>query len=396
MVTGLETLGVAPSKASRADSWLAMIDVFTRLEDARADWAELSAVATASPYQSYLLLSTWLDTIGREERLEAFVIVARDAGGRPQALLPLAIESRGGLRIAAFLGGRESNFNLGLFHPGAAFDEASLRRLLIDANARAPKPADLVYLRNQPTRFDGYDNPLAFGDARPSASFAYGATLPATAEELSARLSKDARKKLRKKESRLAEMGGLLYEHRATGERAQAILDALIEQKSTRFSEMGVGGIFDDQGPREMLRRLSAESGEGALELHGLSVGGRVVATYAGFSRGGRFSAMLNSFDMDEEVARSSPGDLLLHALMRDLVARGMTHFDLGAGEARYKNAVCNETIELCDVVMPVSWRGVVAAPLFSAFLRFKRRVKQTPALARAYARARRALRGSR
>jgi CelD/BcsL family acetyltransferase involved in cellulose biosynthesis len=123
--------------------------------------------------------------------------------------------------------------------------------------------------------------------------------------------------------------------------------------------------------------------------LHALSVGGRIVAAYAGVVRGARFSAMINSFDMDEEIARSSPGDLLLHALMRNLVGRGMTAFDLGAGEARYKNAVCDETIELCDVIAPISAQGALAAPLFSAFLRLKRRVKQTPALSRAYYRLR-------
>lgn len=366
------------------------VDVFSRFEDARADWAELDRQATISPYQSYAFLSAWAETVGKTRRVRPFLVVARDDDGRPDALLPLCIETRAGARIGCYFGGRESNFNLPLLRPGAGYDEPRLRRLLVEAARRAPTPPDLLYLRNQPRRFEGVDNPLAFRCARPSASFAYGTTLPAKAEALAERLSKDSRKKLRKKEARLAESGALQYEHQPAPERRAEIIDTLIRQKTERFAELGIGDAFSRSGLSDLLTKLSSGTESGAIELHALSIGGRIVATYAGVVRGGRFSAMLNSFDMDEEIARSSPGDLLLHSLMRNLVERGLTHFDLGAGEARYKNAVCDETIELCDLILPVSPKGHVTGPLLSAFLQAKRRVKQTPALANAVYRARR------
>lgn len=365
------------------------IDVFATFEEARGDWAELAEKAIASPYQSYRFLSAWHETMGRADGARPFLIVARNAAGCPLALLPLCIERHAGLDFALFLGGRESNFNLPLLDPAADFTEADLRGLLLKSAQRTPVRPDLIYLRNQPRRFDGLNNPLAFPTARHSASFAYGVTLPATVEELTARLSKDTRKKLRKKEARLAEHGPLCYEHCATGARAEKIIDALIAQKTARFSDIGAEGALDMARVRALLERLSSGGGEGAIELHALSVGERIVATYAGFVRRSRFSAMLNSFDMDEDIARSSPGELLLHALMRNLVARGMTHFDLGAGEARYKNAVCDETIALCDDVIPLTARGALAAPLFSGFLSLKRYVKQNPELTRVYRKAR-------
>jgi CelD/BcsL family acetyltransferase involved in cellulose biosynthesis len=74
---------------------------------------------------------------------------------------------------------------------------------------------------------------------------------------------------------------------------------------------------------------------------------------------------------------------------MRDLVARGFAYFDLGVGEARYKEAVCDETIALYDLVIPVTARGALAAPLLRIFLDGKRHVKQTPWLSRVSERAR-------
>ena len=392
MVTKLETLQAERGDITAAAQASRAVAVFDSFEAARADWAELYAICAASPYQSYQFVSTWFDTVGREELLEPFIIVARAPDGRPQALLPLALDSRGPLRIATFMCGRESNFNLGLFRPGLRLEEAGARGLLADAAREAIRRPDLYYLRNQPRRFEGVDNPFAFADARPSASFAYSVALPASAAELDARVSKDTRKKLRKKEARLRELGELRYEHRASGARALEIVGALIAQKSARLAERGVSSLFESAGMRDFLERLGGASGDGALEVHGLSLSGRIVATYAGLIRGGRFSALLNSFDMDEEIARCSPGDLLLHALMRDLVARGMSHFDLGAGEARYKNAVCDETIELCDALTPVTFRGALAAPALSWFLQVKRRIKQTPWMARCAARLRRRL----
>ncbi|MGJ0509295.1 MAG: GNAT family N-acetyltransferase [Methylocystis sp.] len=379
-----EQHGLATGAAVRS------IDVFTEMDAARADWLALSDATGVSPYQSFAFLSAWRDTIGRAGNVEPFIIVARDADGAPTALLPLCVIDRS-IRIALFLGGRESNFNLPLLRPDAGHDSESLRDLLVQAARLTPAGPDLYYLRNQPLRFEGVDNPLAFRNAHPSASFGYGATLPAKADALAARFSKETRKKLRRKEQRLAELGALTYEHRVKGAHGAEIVDALLRQKAARFD---LGGEFARLNVSGLLNQLRERAEDGGVELHALRMGERIVATYAGVVRGGRFSAMLNSFEQDDRFARCSPGELLLHALMRDLVARGMTHFDLGAGEARYKSRVCDETIALCDATLPVSARGAVVAPLLSAYLRLKRRVKQTPALAKAYYRLRSAIAG--
>ncbi len=366
------------------------IDVFTRMEDARADWLALSREATISPYQSYAFVSAWLDTAGRADGVEPLIIVARDAEGRPNALFPFCVLDKK-IRIAMFMGGRESNFNLPLLQPRASLDGESLKALLRKAARSAPSRPDLFYLRNQPVRFESFENPLVDRNAQKSPSSAYGTTLPTTTEAFAARFSADTRKKLRRKEARLAELGAVAYEHCAEGASGAEIVDALIRQESERFA---VGAAFARCNLPKLLHTLRDSDEDGRLELHALRVGDRIVATYAGVTRGGRFSAMLNSFEQDEAIARSSPGDLLLHALIRNLISRGMTHFDLGAGEARYKSHVCNETIELYDAILPVTSRGFLAAPTLSAYLRLKRRVKQTPALAKAYDRIHSVLRG--
>jgi CelD/BcsL family acetyltransferase involved in cellulose biosynthesis len=375
------------SRESGAAPLYASLEASFTLGDVHAEWSELFAQGLVTPYQSFEFLSAWSETVGKG--LEPMVVVARDSERRPVALLPFGIAKRGPLRVAMFLGGRESNFNFPILRFGVTPDKAAVLRLLKEAAKALPAPPDLYDLRNQPRSFDGAANPLLLDGSQPSPSWAYGAHLPSEVRELEARISKDSRKKLRKKEARLAELGEIQYEHQANGERAKAILDALIAQKSKRLAAANIISDFEKDHFRTFLARIASSEGSNALELHALTLSGKIIATYAGLARRGRFSAMLNSYDMDEDIARCSPGELLLHALLRNLISRGFSHFDLGVGEARYKNAICDETIELYDTIVPVTAKGALAAPAFSLYLRLKRAIKQNPALARIAGKAR-------
>ena len=109
--------------------------------------------------------------------------------------------------------------------------------------------------------------------------------------------------------------------------------------------------------------------------------GARIVATYGGAAQGERWSGMFNSFDADEEVARSSPGDLLLVKIVESCCARGLRAFDLGVGEARYKAALCDQPIPLFDAAIGFGPLGRAAAALVLARQALKRTVKRHPRL---------------
>ena len=75
----------------------------------------------------------------------------------------------------------------------------------------------------------------------------------------------------------------------------------------------------------------------------------RVVAAFAALSGRDRLSGLVIAYDADPEIARCSPGELILHEVVRSAIARGFTTFDLGVGEARYKNECCEATETLFD-----------------------------------------------
>ena len=88
---------------------------------------------------------------------------------------------------------------------------------------------------------------------------------------------------------------------------------------------------------------------------------------------------MFNSFDQAPEIARFSPGDILLTRLIRTQCSLGRTALDLGIGEARYKRLFCKEAEDLVDVFFLVTMKGRLCAAALKRLVAAKRYVKQTP-----------------
>jgi CelD/BcsL family acetyltransferase involved in cellulose biosynthesis len=85
---------------------------------------------------------------------------------------------------------------------------------------------------------------------------------------------------------------------------------------------------------------------------------------------------MFNSFDASEDIARSSPGDLLLMAVMARQCAAGTRHFDLGIGEARYKTMFCGDVIPLSDSFLALTPMGRLFLLTEALALRLKSGIK--------------------
>jgi CelD/BcsL family acetyltransferase involved in cellulose biosynthesis len=361
----------------------ARVEVYSDPRAALDAWTELEAIAPITGYQTRRFLLPWLDTLGERRGFSAMISVARDAAGRPVALLPLGLARRGPFRVALFLGDRQSNFNLPLVRPDIHFDRAACEALLKETARKAPQRLDLFLLLNQPLAWAGSANPLALLPRRESPSFGYATTLSRDAQAFMAtKVSKGTRRRLRKKEQRLASLGTITYERAATPERAGAILEAFLKQKKSRFSRVGLDPEFARPQMRAFLDRAATRGlteGRAAFELHALCVDGKIAATYGAIHHRGSLHAMFNSFDQQREIARCSPGDLLLHRMLENACGRGITSFDLGIGEARYKASVCEEIVPLFDCIIPVTPLGYAAGLLAGFRLAAKRRIKRSP-----------------
>ncbi len=365
--------------SAAVDSRIARLEIFDRLTTAEPHWRALERTqALATPYQGYDFLNLWQRHVGSACGMTPFIVVAFNAAGTPLFLWPFGVSTIGGLRVAEFLGGKHANFNLGLWRRevAAKIGADDLRAAL----GRLAGRADIVKLTNQPLTWAGTTNPFALLPQQRSANLGFsGALVPDFVALLRARTNAATRKKMRKKERTLASYGAVRFARASEASEARRVLDVFFKQKSARMSELGIQDVFAKPGVRRFIEAAATEHGAGgepSIELYSLSVDDIIVATMGGIVGDGRFCAMFNSIAQGR-FAIESPGEQLIVNLVRGCCERGLDTFDLGLGEAHYKNLFCGDPEPLFDSYLPLSAGGRLLARVFAVAAAIKRTIKQ-------------------
>lgn len=374
-----------------------VVDIRERADEIADDWATLEARRAASPYQG----RAWQEAFalhglppGRRVR---YAVVREPLGGRAVMLLPLVLTRRGALTVASVVGGKHANFHMPLFCPLARAQLApdAVRAQLSEIARRLG--IDAYVFRHLPLGWRDEPNPLALPEATPAGEDAYWtsfAELPPDAP--AARLGKDARKKLRQKRAALQGIGPVRLLQATSVTDCERVLDAFLAQKAARMRVLGLPNPFDCPHARAFLQVATRPVGDAAapIALYALEAGDRIVATFGAARDGTRASGMFISFDASPEIARCSPGDLLIQSLVEALRAEGYEGFDLGVGAARYKDQFCERRETLVELTLPVTWRGRVYCGWLGLAGRMKRRAKASRRLRDALSRTRRLLGG--
>ena len=361
------------------DSRMARLEIFDEMAAAEPHWRALERTQTlATPYQGYDFLHHWQRHVGSACGMTPCIAVAFNAAGTPLFLWPFGVGTIGGLRVAEFLGGKHANFNMGLWRRevAAKIGADDLRAALGRLSGRA----DIVRLINQPLTWAGTTNPFALLPHQRSANLAFsGALVPDFEALLRARTNAATRKKMRKKERALASYGAVRFARAREAGDVRHVLDAFFKQKSARMRMLGISDVFAQPGVRRFIEAAACEhddGGEPPIELYSLSVDDIIVATMGGIVGGGRFCAMFNSIAQGRFTIES-PGEQMIVNLVRGCCERGLDTFDLGLGEAHYKNLFCGDTEPLFDSYLALSAGGRLQACAFTAATAIKRSIKQ-------------------
>lgn len=386
IASAMPAMGRAAGAEPALAGHLAVVD----LAGAERAWRELEATAVMAPYGRFDWVAAYAAGTGDEIR----VAIRSDEAGRPSILLPVCTERRFGLRLATSVGGKHTNLTLPLVRPDIAFalNPASAGALMREMGCALG--VDALVLDSVPAVWEGRPLPWAAG-GRQSPSDAVSLPLAGDGEATLMRsMSSDARKKLRNKSRGLAKLGPVEVAMARDEAAIDACLDAFYRQKESRFRDLGIADPFADPATKAFLRRgalAGLAAGTPAIELYGLRVGDRIVAVLGGAADYDRLSGMMLAFEQSD-VAKFSPGEILVTRVIALLCEQGRRHFDLGVGDARYKRVICDETMPLCDLVVPVTARGHAYAAAKRGLTGLKRGLKRNPAAMAAIGKARKAL----
>jgi CelD/BcsL family acetyltransferase involved in cellulose biosynthesis len=382
-VVPIRSLPAAARNLPATDRQVARVEIFDTMAEAEPHWRALEHTdVLATPYQRYDFLKPWQRHVGSEAGINPFIVVGFNAGREPLFLLPFGSRHVGSLVSLEFLGGKHANFNMALWRRdvAATIEAHELRKVLRQLAGRA----DLIKLTSQPLTWGGATNPFALLPNQRAANYGFSGTLvPDFDALLRARTNAETRKKMRKKERTLASFGELRFERATDADDVRRVLDAFFKQKSARMRSVGVPDAFAIPGVRRFIEAAATEPADGgnpSIELYALSVDDIIVATLGGIVGGGRFCAMFNSI-IHGRFAVESPGEQLILKLVSNCCERGLDTFDLGIGEARYKNLLCGDAEPLFDSYLPLSPAGRIISVTLSVGAVVKRAIKQRPAL---------------
>jgi len=358
--------------------------VFSSFADCSDAWLTFEKQAVMTPYQQYGWLEPWFRHVGSKQGMTP-LLVRGDANGKTVFLWPFGLQRINGLQICRWLGGKQCNYNLGLYDGDILpeLDVATLRAFL-QSIAEAAGGIDVFELYNQPKCWNGHTNPFGQFEQQASPSPCYRMALHRDFEELE-RSVRNPRsvQSLRRKGRKLATRYGPT--RMATPVRAADIapvFNAFLAQRAVRFAAMGVANVFAGSAMNGFLREVAepgTEGGRPVLQFHAMMAGDAVCATYAGLSQNGHFSCFVNSVDLDE-FGKYSPGELILSGLIEHCCKEGLTGFDLGMGKERYKLSWCVED-PLFDSFIPITPLGRLQTAKARAFLSIKRTIRSNPKL---------------
>ena len=362
------------------------------LSSLEAEWTAFERSAECTVFQTFGWLAKWQQRIGSLGGTRPAIVLGRSEGGALLFILPLAIETRGPIRRLIWLGSELCDYNAPLIardfwaHVGD-FTELwgkVLRLLRSDPRLHF----DLVDLQKMAETVGSERNPLLSLKSLPNASSAHVATLGRDWQEFyKAKRSSETRKKERKQLRRLGELGDVRFIDVGDKPEIARTIGTLMQQKSKAFARMGVEDLFARPGYRAFWLD-AATTLRGVTHVSRLDVGSTIAATSLGLTHRGCYYLVLSSYH-DGEVMRFGPGRAHLHELLRHAIEHGIRDFDFTIGDESYKRDWADIEVRLYDHLQAATLRGAVVVAMMSAFRRTKRLIKTTPALWRAYSKAR-------
>lgn len=358
------------------------------LASAAAEWKTFEALADGTPFQTFAWLEKWQHHIGSRRGTVPAIVFGRARETGLLFILPLAIETRRGLRRLTWLGSELGDYNAPLLaksftgHPAAnqftVVWQSVVKLLQADPRYRF----DLVDLQKMPEMVGQQENPFLRLKVLLNRSGAYVATLGRNWEEYyGARRSASTRKTARRKQRQLEEHGKLSFVQAIENSEAIQALETLIEQKTSFFTRMGVENIFKRSGYPAFYQAIATDLDiRDLVHVSRLDIGEAVGAVSVGLKFRDCYYLILSSYNPGE-ISRFGPGTAHLHELLRHCIGLGFRHFDFTIGDEPYKLDWADTKLALYDYLSAATLSGLLAATGTTLLRRTTRFIKQTPIL---------------
>lgn len=323
-----------------------------------ADWPGINerGEARVHVFQTREFLDIWARTYAASAGIDLCFVDVTDSTGRMLLRVPLAIETRGGLRVLSFADQGCGDYNAPVLYPAAFEWTAEMSAALWHAIEAALPRVDKIVLEKMPAMVGDCINPLFALSAEDNPESCHGSVLTRPwpeIEKTQAQLST-----LKRKARGLEKLGATRFFVAETADERARVLTRLLEQKQRRYEDTMVPG-FAEQPDQKRFFELATEifGASGNLHLAALEVGGEIVATSWTLSVGSIVYETMIGFEAGD-WAKHSPGRVLNLRFLEWAKQAGFTYLDHGFGDEDWKIENCDTHVPLGRLIAARTARG--------------------------------------
>jgi CelD/BcsL family acetyltransferase involved in cellulose biosynthesis len=323
-----------------------------------ADWPGINEMGEVRGhvFQTREFISVWAETLGSGEHIDARFVDVADHNGKTILRLPLAIETRGKIKILGFADQSSADYCAPLLYP-TSIEWTRERSLALWATVEAAlPPIDKVVLEKMPAMVGDCVNPLyrISGESNPESAHGSVLTRPWAEIEATQAQLKTIKRKARGLE-KLGEVRFIVASDKAERDR---LLTRLLEQKQRRFEDTRVPGFAESpQSKRFFEVATDVFAATGQFHLAALEVGGEIIATSWTVSVGKTIYELMIGFESGE-WAKHSGGRILNLRFLEWAKTQGFTYLDHGIGDEDWKIENCDTHVALGRLIVARSAKG--------------------------------------
>ncbi|MBV9829753.1 MAG: GNAT family N-acetyltransferase [Alphaproteobacteria bacterium] len=319
------------------------LQVFTCLETVEKQWRRFERVADCTVFQVYDWLKEWHRHIGSQHAVTPVIVLGHNVKEDLLFILPLAIETRRGVRRLVWLGSQLCDYHAPLLSPSYR-DEVKQpfisiwREVLRIIRQRPDLRFDFIELSRMPSTVGSQPNPfLELPRIRASTFSSHLTDLPQDWDHFyNAKRSKSTRKKDRRALRQLARHGEVRFIEAVARADIDRTMTSLIHHKRLSYARMAVPDIFDVDGVENFYRAVATNPLlQEIVHISRLDVGQSPVATAFCLKFRGRYYSIMPTYD--PVYAQYSPGRAHLHEMFRYAIKHNMDTFDFTIGDEAYK-----------------------------------------------------------
>jgi CelD/BcsL family acetyltransferase involved in cellulose biosynthesis len=357
------------------------VSLYTTPDAIAEKWRAFEATSIGTLFQSFAWVSAWCRNVSTALGEEPLILVGLDPAEDIAFILPLAIVYRFGTKILTWLGQTHSGYGFGLYRRDAMerLQCAAIREILTYITARCPG-LTVAHLNKQPLEWCGMRNPLAALPIEPCPIRVSAFDLqPDFSALYRTKISSKRRSDQRRLLNQLCRDSKVIIGVAAASEKRLEVFDVFRAQKATQLAALHRNNSFASPPINAFYRDLLTQQDDHvSTEVGFMRVDDEVVAVDISMRFQSRVYGLSRSITRGP-LRRYAPGRHLNCYLVGRACEQGATIFDLGPGEASYKDEWKGCTVPLFATITPLRRKGWPAAVLLAAAARANAFLKRCP-----------------